>query len=106
MNRTTLVSIVVLSALCTAAFAGSIHGKVSGVSGESVVYVEAVPGKTFPAPAQHITIDQKGLMFVPRITTVAQGTRLLGTTWGIRETPAASRWICIQRRGGTSALRR
>jgi hypothetical protein len=45
-------------------------------------------------------------MFVPRITTVAQGTRLLGTTWGIRETPAASRWMCIQRRGGTSALRR
>jgi plastocyanin len=74
MNRTTLVSIVVLSALCTAAFAGSIHGKVSGVSGESVVYVEAVPGKTFPAPAQHITIDQKGLMFVPHLTAIAQGT--------------------------------
>jgi len=68
------VSFAVIAALSTAAFAGTIHGKVSGVSGESVVYVEAIPGKTFPAPTQHVTIDQKGLMFVPHITAVAQGT--------------------------------
>jgi plastocyanin len=74
MKKKILVSFAVMSALSTAAFAGTIHGKVSGVSGESVVYVEAVPGKTFPAPTQHVTIDQKGLMFVPHITAVEQGT--------------------------------
>ena len=74
MKKRSLVSLAVITTLSTAAFAGTIHGKVSGVSGESVVYVEAVPGKTFPAPTQHITIDQKGLMFVPHITVVAQGT--------------------------------
>ena len=74
MKRIALATITVMTALGTAAFAGTIHGKVSGVSGESVVYVEAVAGKTFPAPTQHITIDQKGLMFVPHITAVAQGT--------------------------------
>ena len=74
MKRIALVTIIVMTALGTAAFAGTIHGKVSGVSGESVVYVETVAGKTFPAPAQHITMDQKGLMFVPHIIAIQQGT--------------------------------
>ncbi len=74
MKRIALVTLTAMIALTTAAYAGTIHGKVTGVSGVSVVYVEAVPGKTFPAPAQHITIDQKGLMFVPHIVAVAQGT--------------------------------
>ena len=74
MKRIALVSLTAMIALTTAAYAGTIHGKVSGVSGESVVYVEAVAGKTFPAPAHHVTIDQKGLMFVPHIVPIAQGT--------------------------------
>ena len=73
MKKIALASITVMATLATAAFAGTIHGKVSGVNGESVVYVEAIAGKTFPAPAQHITIDQKGLMFVPHIAVVQQG---------------------------------
>ena len=36
--------------------------------------MEAVAGKTFPAPSQHVTMDQKGLMFVPHILAVQQGT--------------------------------
>jgi plastocyanin len=74
MKRINLVAPIVIAALSTAAFAGTIHGKVSGVSGESVVYVEAVAGKTFPAPTAHVTIDQKGLMFMPHVTAVALGT--------------------------------
>lgn len=74
MIRIPYITIATLAVFSTAALAGTIHGKVSGVSGESVVYVEAVPGKTFPAPSQHTTIDQKGLMFVPHIVTVQQGT--------------------------------
>jgi plastocyanin len=76
MKKRSLVSFAIMAAFGTAAFAGTIHGKVSGVSGESVVYVEAVAGKTFPPSVQHITIDQKGLMFVPHITAVAQGTTI------------------------------
>ncbi len=60
--------------MTTAASAATIHGKVSGAKGESVVYVEAIAGKTFPAPAQHALMDQKGLMFSPHILVVQQGT--------------------------------
>jgi plastocyanin len=47
---------------------------VSGVKGESVVYVDTIAGKTFPAPAEHPVIDQKGLLFQPHITVVLVGT--------------------------------
>ena len=30
-----------------------------------MVYVEAIAGKTFPAPTEHPVMDQKGLMFRP-----------------------------------------
>ena len=76
MKRIAFVAAAVLAELSIAAFAGTIHGKVSGVNGESVVYVEAIAGKTFPAPAQTITIDQKGLMFAPHISVVQQGATI------------------------------
>jgi plastocyanin len=76
MNRMAFVAAAVITELSIAAFAGTIHGKVSGVNGESVVYVEAVAGKTFPAPTAHITIDQKGLMFDPHILAVQLGTTI------------------------------
>jgi plastocyanin len=74
MKRNVIGVFAVSILLSSAAIAGSIHGKVSGVSGESVVYVEAVAGKTFPAPTQSVLIDQKGLMFMPHLTAVQQGT--------------------------------
>ena len=74
MKRIAPVVIMAIAAFSAAAVAGTIHGKVSGVKGESVVYVEAAAGKTFPAPMQHITMDQKGLMFVPHIIAIQQGT--------------------------------
>ena len=52
MKRIVLVATIVVTALSLGANAGTISGKVSGVSGESVVYVEAPAGKTFPAPTQ------------------------------------------------------
>jgi plastocyanin len=55
-------------------WAGEIEGKVSGMKGHSVVYVDAIAGKTFPAPKEHPVMDQKGLMFVPHIMAVQQGT--------------------------------
>jgi plastocyanin len=49
------------------ALAGDISGKVTAAKGPSVVYIEAVPGKTFPAPAKPLEMDQKSLMFQPHI---------------------------------------
>jgi plastocyanin len=74
MKRTLIMVVAVIAMLSLAASAGSISGKVSGVTGESVVYVEAVAGKTFPAPTEKPVIDQKGLMFTPHIVAVEQGT--------------------------------
>ncbi len=65
---------IVAVALATGAYAGTISGKVSGAKGESVVYLGAIASKTFPAPAQHPVMDQKGLAFVPHIMVVQQGT--------------------------------
>ena len=50
MNRKVLAAIVVTLTLSAAASAGTIGGKVSGVPTESVVYVEAIAGKTFQPP--------------------------------------------------------
>jgi plastocyanin len=74
MKRNLIWAVAVIAMFSLAASAGTISGKVSGVTGESVVYVEAIAGKTFPAPTDKPVIDQKGLMFTPHIVAVAQGT--------------------------------
>jgi plastocyanin len=74
MKRTLMMVVAIVTMLSLAASAGTISGKVSSVNGESVVYVEAVAGKTFPAPTAKPVIDQKGLMFAPHIVAVQQGT--------------------------------
>ena len=74
MKRNVLVVVAAVAVLSLAANAGTISGKVSGVAGESVVYVEAPAGKTFPAPTAQPVMDQKGLMFSPHIVAVQQGT--------------------------------
>ena len=53
--------------------AGTLSGKVTGASGVSVVYVEAIQGKTFPAPTQQPVVAQRRLMFDPHILAVQQG---------------------------------
>src|SRR5437868_14310014 len=74
MKRALFLVVLVAVSLSLSANAGTISGKVSGVSGESVLYVDVVQGKTFPAPSEHPLVDQKGLMFTSHITVVQQGT--------------------------------
>jgi plastocyanin len=74
MTRNCIAAMALLAALSIAASAGSISGKVSGVTGESVVYVDTIAGKTFPAPSDHPVMDQKGLLFQPHIMVVQVGT--------------------------------
>jgi plastocyanin len=66
--------LVAMTGLCSAAWAGNLEGKVTGMKGQSVVYIEAVAGKTFPAPAQQPVIVQKGLVFQPHLLPVQQGS--------------------------------
>ena len=74
MNRNVVLVILTVLVVTLAASAGTISGKVSGVSGESVVYVDAIQGKTFPPPAEHPVMNQKGLLFQPHILVVQAGT--------------------------------
>ncbi len=74
MKRTLIMVMSVVAMMSLVASAGTIGGKVSGVNGESVVYVEAIAGKTFPAPTAKPVMDQKGLMFQPHLVVVEQGT--------------------------------
>jgi plastocyanin len=74
MKRSVLLLIAVVTGFTVAASAGTISGQVSGVAGQSVVYVDTISGKTFPAPTQHPVIDQKSLVFQPHVTAVAAGT--------------------------------
>jgi plastocyanin len=63
----TLCLPMILAAVCVTAQAGDISGKVTAGKGISVVYVEAIPGKTFPAPEKPLEMDQKSLLFQPHI---------------------------------------
>jgi len=66
--------IVVLCAASLAAYAANISGKITAGKGASAVWVEAIAGKTFPAPAKREVMDQKQLLFVPHILVVQLGS--------------------------------
>lgn len=69
----TLYLPLILAAVSGAAQAGDISGKVTAGKGISVVYVEAVAGKTFPAPTKPLDMDQKSLLFQPHILIAPVG---------------------------------
>jgi plastocyanin len=58
--------------------AGDIHGKVAcrGTRdcADAVVYVDTIPGKTFPPPQAHQKINQQNLVFDPHVVPVLVGT--------------------------------
>jgi len=65
-----LLPFLLMAALNAAA--GTIEGKAP--SGNSVVYVDTIAGRTFPAPSQKPLIDQKALKFNPAVLVVQAGT--------------------------------
>lgn len=78
MKKSILLFVIALSLCFTSASAGNIVGKVKarGVknSGDAVVYIDAVGGKTFTPPKNHPVMDQKNLKFVPHVLPVVAGT--------------------------------
>jgi plastocyanin len=68
------ITLLASALACAAALPGNtLSGKVTAGKGVSVVYVEAVAGKTFPLPTENIVIDQKGLLFQPHVAAVPVG---------------------------------
>lgn len=57
-----------------AANGGTLSGTITGGKGVAVVYIDAIPGKTFPAPAKHVVVDQKSLLFQPHVAVVLAGS--------------------------------
>src|ERR1700688_3533432 len=53
---------------------GNLSGKISGGKGAAVVYIDAIPGKTFPPPEKHMAMDQKSLMFQPHAIVILVGS--------------------------------
>jgi len=62
----------------SSAWAGEVKGKVAveGLkSAENIaVYIDAIPGKKFDPPAQHVAVDQRNMTFIPHVIVVLQGT--------------------------------
>lgn len=80
-SRTAIVTLTVflgLGLIANHGWAGEVKGRVTAVgmrSAENIaVYIDSVPGKTFTAPAEHVTVDQSHLAFSPHVVVVQQGT--------------------------------
>src|SRR5271169_228412 len=72
MTQRFVFTALLILTLAGGAVAGTIEGKVSG-GANSVVYVDTIQGKTFPAPAKPYLMDQKGLMFQPHVLAIQVG---------------------------------
>lgn len=76
----TLSAVAMLAAgsMAPAAWAGDLKGRVTAQGVRSpegiAVYIDSVPGKTFPAPGPHVFVDQSHLAFAPHVVVVQQGT--------------------------------
>ena len=68
-----VTAVIAVVSLANSLPGSSLSGKVSAGKGASVVYVEAIAGKTFAPPVEKIVIDQKGLLFQPHVAAVQAG---------------------------------
>jgi plastocyanin len=67
-----------VTSLSRFAQAGDVKGKVTAQGMRSAaniaVYVDAIPGKTFPPPTQHTVLNQHHLQFDPHLIVILKGT--------------------------------
>lgn len=71
------IAIIALIAI-NMAFADEITGTVKAIgvkhSGNAVIYIEKIEGKSFEAPEEHTLIDQENLTFIPHVLSIVAGT--------------------------------
>jgi len=76
--RTTVWIGMALLVAFTSTDAGELKGTVKAVgarhSADAVVYIDVIADKTFPAPTEHVVVDQKNMLFTPRVLPVLVGT--------------------------------
>ena len=76
--RQVLALFLLLLSFAAVAIAGEIKGKVTAERQKSAadiaVYIDAIPGKTFTAPAAVPVADQKHMTFIPHTIVVLKGT--------------------------------
>ena len=74
------VTVFLFGALSIAklAQAGDVQGKIKATGLKSVggiaIYIDAIPGKKVDRPADHVSVDQKNMLFVPRTVVILRGT--------------------------------
>lgn len=75
MSKLSMILVVATSCAMAAdvKVARTMTGKVTAGKGISVVWVEAVPGKTFPKPDKPLTMDQHSLLFQPHVLVAPVG---------------------------------
>jgi len=73
ITSTLLVLITAILASAATLTAGTISGTITPPGTDSVVYVNAIPGKTFPPPAKPFSMNQKSLLFQPHVLVVPLG---------------------------------
>ena len=69
-NLFVLIALLLISSI---AGAQQLSGVVQG-GGPSAIVLEPVPAKAFPPSNQTVTIDQRGLKFIPTLLVIQQGT--------------------------------
>lgn len=67
------LSLIILLLISFQAWAQKLSGVVKG-GGPTAVVLEPVPAKAFPPSNQTVTMDQRGLKFMPTLLVVQQGT--------------------------------
>lgn len=71
------IAIIALIAI-NMALADEITGTVKAIgvkhSGNAVIYIEKIEGKSFEAPEEHTLIDQENLTFIPHVISIVAGT--------------------------------
>jgi plastocyanin len=77
LRASSILAVVLLtaaSAACAADLKGTVKVTGQKTNADAVVYVDAIAGKTFPAPPAHAKMNQKNLVFTPHVLPVMQGT--------------------------------
>ena len=73
--------IVLMFAIGGATHAATITGRITAVGlndhSNAVVYIDKIPGMTFPPPRQPVILDQRNLKFEPHVLPVLMGTRVI-----------------------------
>src|SRR5271169_1795592 len=58
--------------------AGDVQGKITATglksAGGIAIYIDAIPGKKFDRPTDHVSVDQKNMLFVPHTLVILRGT--------------------------------